>query len=201
MKSINENALNDVLEYIRDFIEENNGTSPKFKDIVNFMGASESVAYRYILTLRDRGLVEYNGKGTLRIRDQEKYKTNYKRVAILGTIACGTPEDYRQDIQGYVAIPCEWIDGECYLLRASGDSMVDVGIDDGDLVLIKITDEAFGGQIVAALTENGTTLKRYIDDGGRAYLHAENKTYKRQNIYPRELIIQGIALKVIKDLR
>ncbi|MBR0236062.1 MAG: repressor LexA [Clostridia bacterium] len=201
MKSKSEKTLNEVLNYIRCFVEENNGTSPKFKDIVNFMGASESVAYRYLLALRDRGLVEYNGKGTLRVKNQEKYKANYKRIAILGTIACGTPEDYRQDIQGYVAIPCEWIDGECYLLRASGDSMIDVGIDDGDLVLIKIANEAYNGQIVAALTDDGTTLKRYVYSGGRAYLHAENKTYKKKNIYPRELMVQGIALKIIKDLR
>lgn len=165
------------------------------------MNMGKTVAYRYLLALRDRGLVEYNGKGTLRVKNQEKYKANYKRIAILGTIACGAPEDNRQDIQGYVAIPCEWLDGECYLLRASGDSMIDIGIDDGDLVLIKIANEAFDGQIVAVLTEDGTTLKRYVYSGGRAYLHAENKSYKRPNIYPNELTVQGIALKVIKDLR
>jgi len=199
MQVINEDKLKKMSRYIHDYIDSNSGTSPKLIEIAEYMEMHNSVAYRYLMKLSERGDIEYKGRGTLKASSKDK--VSYRRTPILGTIACGTPEDYRQDIQGYVAIPTEWLDGECYLLRASGDSMIDVGIDDCDLVLIKIANEAYNGQIVAALTEDGTTLKRYVYSGGRAYLHAENKTYKKKNIYPRELMVQGIALKVIKDLR
>ena len=145
----------------------------------------------------------YNGKETLAVEGQEAMKVPFRRLPIVGTIVCGSPEDNRQEIQGYVAISEDWVDGECYLLRASGDSMVDIGIDDGDLVLIKQATEAFDGQVVAVLTD-GTTLKRLMRcENGRPWLLAENKTYpkEKRELAPDLMEIQGIALKVIKDIR
>ena len=79
--------------------------------------------------------------------------------------------------------------------------MVDAGVDAGDLILVKKTSEATDGQIVVALTENGNTLKRIFWENGRPRLHAENKNYpaEQRDIYPKELSIQGVALKLIKD--
>ncbi len=128
----------------------------------------------------------------------------FRRVAIVGSIVCGFPEDNRQEIQGYVAIPEEWLDGDCYLLRTSGDSMIDIGIDDGDLVLIKCAKDAYDGQVVAVLTDEGTTLKRFVKpEIGQSWLLAENKSYpkEKRELKPSKLEIQGIALKVIKDIQ
>ena len=176
---------------------------PKFSEILSHMQMGNSVGYRYLTVLRDRGIIEYRGRDTLRIKGQENLHSDATRTPIFGSIPCGTPDDRRQEILGYVAVPEEWIKGDCYLLRATGDSMVDVGIDDGDLVLIKRTEEAFDGQIVAVLTEDGTTLKRYRAGDSRPYLQAENKAYpvERQRLYPNEISVQGLALKVIKELR
>ena len=99
-------------------------------------------------------------------------------------------------------MPEELIDGECFLIEAYGDSMIDIGIAKGDLVLVKKTETAYDGDVVVALTEDGNTLKRLFWENGKPRLHAENKTYtgRMLNFYPRELTIQGIALKVIKDI-
>ena len=204
MKRMNEEKLNQMAEFIHRYVRENNGESPKFKDILEYMEMSNSVGYRYLTTLRDRGIVSYNGKDTLSVKGQERMKTSFRRLAIVGSIVCGTPEDNRQDIQGYVAIPEEWIDGDCYLLRTTGDSMIDIGIDDGDLVLIKRAQEAYDGQVVAVLTDEGTTLKRFMKrENGRPWLLAENKSYpkERRELKPSKIEIQGIALKVIKDIK
>ena len=193
MKRMNEEKLNQMAEFIHRYVRENNGESPKFKDILEYMEMSNSVGYRYLTTLRDRGIIKYNGK-----------KTAFRRLAIVGSIVCGAPEDNRQEIQGYVAIPEEWLDGDCYLLRTSGDSMIDIGIDDGDLVLIKRAQEAYDGQVVAVLTDEGTTLKRFMKrENGRPWLLAENKSYpkERRELKPSKIEIQGIALKVIKDIK
>lgn len=204
MKRMNEEKLNQMAEFIHRYVRENNGESPKFKDILEYMEMSNSVGYRYLTTLRDRGIVKHNGKDTLSVKGQESMKNAFRRVAIVGSIVCGSPEDNRQEIQGYVAIPKEWIDGDCYLLRTSGDSMIDIGIDDGDLVLIKRAQEACDGQVVAVLTDAGTTLKRFMKrENGRPWLLAENKTYskERRELKPSKIEIQGIALKVIKDIK
>jgi repressor LexA len=79
--------------------------------------------------------------------------------------------------------------------------MIGAGIDDGDLVLIKMTKKAELGQIVAALDENNqSTLKRLVFDEKkeRPVLRAENRHYK--DICPQQIVIQGVAVKVIKDL-
>ena len=89
------------------------------------------------------------------------------------------------------------------VLEAYGDSMVDIGVDEGDLILVKKATTASDGDVIVALTEDGNTLKRLFWENGRPRLHAENKTYSKEkrDIYPGELVIQGIALKVIKDIR
>jgi len=203
MKVMSEEKLTQMAEFIHRYIEENNGRSPKFSEILAHMQMSNSVGYRYLTTLRDRGIVEYSGRESLAVKGQELMKTDFRSIPIFGSIPCGTPDDYRQEIQGYVALPEEWIRGDCYLLRATGDSMIDVGIDSGDLVLIRRTEAAADGQIVAVLTEEGTTLKRFRRQGmGRPWLEAENKTYprSRRELHPEQIIVQGRALKVIKDL-
>ena len=204
MKRMNEERLNQMAEFIHRYVREHNGESPKFQEILDHMEMSKSVGYRYLTTLRDRGIVQYSGKDTLAVEGQEAMKVPFRRLPIVGTIVCGSPEDNRQEIQGYVAIPEDWVDGECYLLRTTGDSMVDIGIDDGDLVLIKQATEAFDGQVVAVLTDEGTTLKRLMrSENGRPWLLAENKTYpkEKRELAPDLMEIQGIALKVIKDIR
>ena len=204
MKVINEEKLSRMAAFINTYIEENNGNSPKFGEILEYMGMNKSVGYRYLTRLRDRGIIEYNGRSSLSVKGQNTIKSHFRRTPIYGAIHCGTPEENVQTLEGYVAIPEEWTDGECYLLKADGDSMLDVGIDKGDLVLIKKTEEAFDGQIVAVLTEDGTTLKRYKqNDSERPWLLAENRTYseRKRKLYPQQIIIQGIALKIIKDIK
>ena len=87
------------------------------------------------------------------------------------------------------------------MLRASGDSMIGAGIEDGDLVLIRATGTARAGQLaVARVNGTDTTLKRYMTDSeGRAYLHPENDKYP--DVYPSQLSVQGVAIKLIKDVR
>ena len=180
MKRVSEEKLKIMADFINEFVLIN-GYAPSFKEILWHVGMSNSVGYRYLLILRDRGIVEYNGRGTLRVRGLKSDLKHHHRIPIVGIVTCGSPEDNREEVLGYLAIPEEWINGECFLLKASGDSMVDIGIEQGDLVLIQKATSAHDGQIVAALTENGTTLKRYKADGsGNAWLLAENRSYPKR---------------------
>ena len=200
MKKMNEEKLQMMLEYIKTYISEHNGISPKFSEILEYMEMSNSVGYRYLTTLRDRGLIEYNGRESLTVKGQDRMKMRFRRVPILGAIPCGTPEEHEELVEGYVALPEEWLGGECYLLRADGDSMTGAGIDDGDLVLIRKTSLSETGRIVVALVDGtDTTLKRYfVDKSGSPVLRAENPSYS--DIHPYHLAVQGVAVKVIKDV-
>ena len=76
--------------------------------------------------------------------------------------------------------------------------MINAGIDDGDLVIIRRQNTAEYNQIVAALVEDEATLKRFRPKGGVIYLHPENPLY--EDIIPESCILQGVAVKVLKDL-
>ena len=199
MKKMNEEKLAEMARFIKEHIERY-GDSPKFGKILEHMGMSNSVGYRYLMTLRDRGVIVYSGKDTLAIEGQEKMRPAFRRVPILGGIPCGSPEEHTELVEGYVALPEEWLFGDCYLLRAEGDSMTGAGIDDGDLVLIRKTTISETGRVVVALVDGtDTTLKRYfVEKDGTPVLRAENAKYR--DIKPFHLAVQGVAVKVIKDL-
>ena len=199
MKKMNEEKLAEMARYIKEYIEKY-GDSPKFGQILEHMGMSNSVGYRYLMTLRDRGVIVYSGKDTLSIEGQEKMRPAFRRVPILGGIPCGSPEEHSELVEGYVALPEEWLFGDCYLLRAEGDSMTGAGIDDGDLVLIRKTTLSETGRVVVALVDGtDTTLKRYfVERDGKPVLRAENSKYS--DIHPFHLDVQGVAVKVIKDV-
>ena len=202
MRTMNQEKVERLTDFINQYARDNNGSSPSLSEIMEYMSMSRSTAYRYILELEKRGLVSYSGKNTLQTELQRKMRCGFKRIPIIGQIVCGSPDEQEEHVSGYLAIPEEWIEGECFLLRAYGDSMIDIGIEKDDLILIKKSETAESGAVIVALTENGNTLKRIFWENEKPRLHAENKNYSPQNrdFYPNELIIQGIALKVIKNI-
>ena len=203
MRVIDEVKIEKLAAYVKQYAHDNNET-PSLMDIMAYMNmSSKSVAYRYLMALKERGIIEYNGKGTMTMDSVYTKKTQYRRVPILGQIICGSPEEEEENAEDYLALPVEWLDGDCFLLRAKGDSMIDVGVEAGDLVLVKKVTDAADGKIVVALTEEGNTLKRLRYENGKPVLYAENSTYleNRRIIRPKQLSIQGIVLKLIKDFK
>lgn len=131
----------------------------------------------------------------------KQVKESTELVPLLGNVACGVPKFAEGNIEEYVRLPISLFGrGDFFLLRASGDSMIEAGIDDGDLVLIRQQDTADPGQIVVALMEDEATLKRFYPEPGRhrVRLHPENRRMK--DIVVENCIIQGVAVKVLKDV-
>lgn len=189
---------------IKHFIEEyygQYGVSPSIRRIAENVGCSKSNVSIYIDYLKEQGLLEIgeNGYETDITRATE---TNVIAVPKLGYIPCGPLSEEYECIDGYVRLPASFVGNakKCFLLTASGNSMIDVGINDGDLVLVRQQETANYNDIVVALVENEVTLKRYRPDNERGIvvLHPENKRMK--DIVVNGCQIQGVAIKVIKDL-
>lgn len=122
-------------------------------------------------------------------------------LPILGKIACGDLSEAVQENDEYFPISETVLgSGEFFVLTANGDSMIDAGIEEGDLIIIRRQSNADNGQIVLAIVENETTLKRLIknEEKKTIILHPENPKYKDMEY--KELEIQGVAVKVIKSL-
>ena len=194
----------DIKDAIKSYIEQvasSGGNCPSYKDISTAVGTSKSNVCRYLAEMEYDGELVQSAYGYITDK-MVRAASDIQTVPILGSIHCGPLEEETEYTEGYYNLPTSFLgDGEHYLLRASGDSMVNAGIDDGDLVLIRRQNTAENGDIVVALAENLSTLKRlYRDDERRCVvLHPENDYM--EDIIVQDCYIQGVAVKIIKDIK
>lgn len=195
----------ELLGKIKEFAEKyymTFGQSPTVREIAVEVGVGKSTVQRYLERLRDNGEIEYDGRRGIRTELTEKVNTETVNVGLVGQISCGPMTFAEQNITDYFQLPASMLGtGEFFMLTAHGNSMINAGIDDGDLVVIKRQSTAREGDIVVALLDDDTTLKRFYKDtkNQRFILHPENDELE-DIIVEGNLIIQGVAVKVIKDL-
>ena len=197
MRSKDKTLMAAIEKFVCDYTDKT-GISPTMQEVADSVGSSKATVQRYIAQLCEDGVLDYSGYRTM---TSTKTKMQAVRVPVLGTIACGIPKYAEENIEEYVRLPVALFgQGNFFILRAYGDSMVEAGIDDGDLVLIRQQNYADEGQIVVALIEDDATLKRFYPEpeNGIIRLHPENHTM--EDIIVENCIIQGVAVKVLKDL-
>ena len=183
-----------ILAFVEEFrLEE--GIAPTEEEIAAGTGIPRSTVTRYLSNLKREGVVQYSGRRSLR---------PCSAVPVAGAIACGERREPDLDAGAYVSLPLP-LSGDIFSLRASGRSMVNAGIEDGDLVFLRRQNTAENGQIAAVLVDGeAATLKRFYREAGSpvVLLKPENEDFSVQEIDLREhtLLIQGVALGVYKAL-
>lgn len=209
MKGITERQR-EILNYIQSFLREN-AYWPSIRDIQNhFDFASTNAVMGHLRALeRKEILSRIPGQArTFKFTDQEVDFPNQPKemldIPIYGSIAAGYPDQIEASGEiGRLQIDIETAGirpgQNTFALKVRGDSMIDAGILDGDTVVIQ-PGLPRDGDIVAALIDGETTLKRYMHKPGAfPYLKAENESYPE--LYPTtELVIQGICKAVIRNL-
>lgn len=192
-----------IKDLIKAYIEERaerGGNCPSCRDTARELGISASTVCRYLSAMEADGelvLGEF-GYETVAMSRTDRESVS---VAILGDVPCGSLTEEYEHCEGYVRLPASLVGrGEFFLLKAYGESMIDAGISDGDLVLVRRQSDAADGDIVVALVDGAVTLKRMYRDARRRHivLHPENSTMS--DIIAEYCEIQGVAVKVIKDL-
>lgn len=200
MRSKSTELMSQIREYIERYFDRYSST-PTVREIAGAMHIATSSAHRYLVAMAERNMISYEN-GVLSTSKIEMMTPQVNHAAIVGSIPCGTPEEKEAQIEEYLPLSVSVFgSGSFYVLRASGNSMIDAQIDDGDLVIIREQEKANLGDIVVALTdEEKNTLKRlcYDHDKESYYLHPENK--ELDDIYVKNLRVQGIATHVIKAL-
>lgn len=196
----------ELMRKIHDYAEEyyfSKGYSPATSEIAAAIGISRTTAYNYLVAMDKIDMIDYNGKLISTERMRKSSEIN-RSVGIYDTaIPCGELETIDAAVSEYVDLPASIFgNGELFILRTRGESMIEAGIEPGDLVVVEKKEIASEGDIIVALgDETGNSLKRlkYDEDKGKYYLHPENKNMS--DIYVEELKIQGIARFVIKTLK
>ena len=179
-----------VFDYLVKSINEN-GYAPSVRDIGTDLGIkSTSSVHLYLHNLEAKGFIEQdaNKKRTLRIC--APYARTSGKVPLLGSITAGTPILAVENFDGYVDLPwnsAKYSTDELFALKVRGESMIDAGILDGDVVIVRKSTYADNGQIVVALIEDEATVKRFFREDGHFRLQPENRTMN-------PIIVEDVAL-------
>ena len=201
MRTKNPDYFELLVRFIDDYIDSH-GRSPSTREIAGGTGLSLATVSRYLSHMRENGMIDYAGHRNIVTKRNSISAAETNGVPVLGAVSCGIPKFAEENIEEYVKLPVALFGrGDFFLLRASGNSMIEAGIDDGDMVLVKRQDFAQPGQIVVALMEEEATLKRYYPEPheNRIRLHPENS--ELEDIIVSSCIIQGIASMVFKKVQ
>src|SRR3989339_130405 len=188
-----------VLDFIKSY-KTAKGYAPSLEEISRkFKLASVSTAHYYIKKLQEAGQLNKTINQPRGVSAIEQKQTI--EIPILGAIAAGQPIEAIEVPNEMITITKDEIgkQGKHYALRVQGNSMIDEGIFDGDIVVIRKQEVADNGQtVVAIIDDNEATLKKLYREKGRFRLQPANPTLFP--IYRKEVEIRGVVVKIIRDL-
>ncbi len=189
----------EVLECIRSFQRET-GLSPTRADLAERMGfQSKNAASDHLRVLARKGYIElYNDRSRgIRLLDAGPGEDE---LPVVGRVAAGSPVEAVENIETRVPVPPNLFrQRPTYLLRVQGDSMIDAGIFDGDLIAVRKTGEARSGQIVVARMDDEVTVKTLRLNKNSATLLPANESYQPIRVSADDLIIEGVFVGLIRD--
>ncbi len=198
------NRQQEVLDFI-EHAQTTDGIVPSSREIQEHFGfASQTAAMNHLRALERKGVIQRQpGKARAVALTSHLEREAIIDVPIYGQIAAGMPGTVEQESAGTISIDATSVGvrkgKRVFALKVRGDSMIDAGINDGDLVILEDR-EPSSGAIVAALIDGETTLKRLVSTRGQTYLKAENPDYP--DLIPvSDLHIQGVMVALIRKFR
>ncbi len=192
----NLDKLQKVYSFTIDYIEEN-GFPPSIREICAKCDIkSTATAYSYVEKLKQKGLLI---KSPLKKRalSVPNLKKDYANVPLVGTVSAGAPIFAVENLEGYVPFPADFENNDdCFALRIHGDSMINAGIYNKDIILVKKQSNADNGEIVVALIDDNVTVKRFYKKENKIILHPENDSM--EDLIFNDVIILGTVKGLLR---
>ena len=199
-----------ILEAIVSYRREK-GYNPTMREVGEAVGLSSTSSVSYQLSqLRELGFLSKADAGQramdvlksapgMSTASRSEVSDNVVSIPLVGRIAAGGPILAEQNIESHLTLPRELVGGgELFMLKVSGDSMIDAAICDGDWVVVRQQQTAEQGEIVAALLEEGATVKVFRQSNGQTWLMPRNSSY--DPIDGTNALIMGKVVSVIRSL-
>lgn len=194
----------EILQFIKEYTLRRN-FPPSVREICQAVDLrSTSSVHAHLDTLETKGYIARDNQKsrTIEILDDDFAPTRREltNVPMVGRVAAGEPLLAVQNITDYFPIPVEYLpNAETFMLKVKGDSMINVGIFDGDNLLIEVCSDARNGEIVVALVEDGATVKRFFKEDGHIRLQPENDSM--DPIIVNDVTILGRVIGLFRMMR
>jgi len=195
----------DILSFIREFQKEK-GVAPTHREICDHFGfSSYGTVYKHLSLLEKKGLIrrDWNQKRGVELVEKNEPSApaandNVRELPLFGYIAAGRPLDVETSNET-IPVPAHLTSrGENYVLKVRGDSMVEDGILDGDLVIIAKRERADNGEMVVANVNGEVTLKRLYREGERVRLQPANSMMHPIYAAARDVAVQGVVVGLMR---
>ena len=194
--------MKQINTFIGEFYAQHDRT-PSTTEIAREFDIARSTSQNYLVAMNERGMLSYSD-GVLKVEHMDKIRTRRTKAPLVGSVPCGELTYEEENVECVMTLPTEIFGaGPFYLLHASGDSMEDEGIEDGDLVVVRMEADPKKGDLVIAMdAENRNTLKKYGGVNRKNHkamlLYCNQKEYGDKVIYVDRLVCQGVVSHVIK---
>lgn len=215
MSTVDEGNLSDrqrqVLEFIRATVADR-GYPPSVREIGEAVGlSSPSTVHSHLSALVEAGMIRRDPTkpraievlgGEPTASPAPELPEDMREVPLVGRIAAGSPVLATEDVEDVFRLPESLVGrGPVFMLRVKGDSMIDAGILDGDLVVVRRQPDANDGDIVAAMVEGDeATVKRLFRRDGQVILRAENEAFADM-VFQQGVEVIGRVVSVLRSLR
>lgn len=187
-----------VLQYIEKYITEN-GYAPTVREICKDCNIpSTATAFTIVNGLADKGLIAKNKVGENK-RRAVSIKQNAVKIPLIGTVAAGEPIFAQENYEDFFSVPTNMFGSEdLFMLNVKGDSMINIGMFNGDKIIVRKQETAENGEIVVALVDDSATVKRYFKKGNKFILHPENDDM--EDFVFDEISILGKVVGLIRNI-
>jgi len=185
-----EEKLNKVLDYVKSYTFDN-GFPPSVREIGTALNIkSTATTYYYLEKLKQKGYLKKTKSKNRAIEVIDNKKVKFKAIPLIGKVAAGYPILAIENIEDYIPVPSDMFkSNDLFMLSVVGESMIDAGIYNGDVIIVNKQNYADNGEIVVALIDNEATVKRFYKKKDYYILHPENKTMN--DIIVKKLDILG----------
>ncbi|MBO7387669.1 MAG: transcriptional repressor LexA [Lachnospiraceae bacterium] len=171
----------EILEYIKEEILKR-GYPPTVRDICDAVGLkSTSSVHSHLESLEKKGAIRRDPAKprAIEICDDsfQLVRTEVVSLPVVGQVAAGQPILAQQNIDNYFPLPAEYVpSGDSFILKVKGDSMINVGIFNGDYIFVNVCNSAKNGDIIVALVDDSATVKTFYKENDHIRLQPENDT-------------------------
>lgn len=193
----------EILTFVQRYTESH-GYPPSVREIGQAMGlTSSSTVHSHLEALERKGFLRRDPskpRALEILRNGQGPQHRVVSLPVVGQVTAGMPILAEQNIEEYLPVAAGLANGggEGFILKVRGDSMIDAGILDGDLLVVRRQQTAANGDIVVARLGDEATVKRFFKEGDRIRLQPENRAMAP--IYARDVVVEGKAIAVLRRL-